>query len=156
MALARSKVTEAEPVCMTRTKTTRSGENSNAPNSERPSRRAQTTSYRKYKELGRKSKDLDEGSRAQVEDVQGRELSVHKTPTTQPESSSSDSSEEDREQGVEEEDSTEKEIREVSGSEDGDDDSDGDGEGKVKRKKKKKGERRGGYTRTSGQRKNTT
>ncbi|KAK9121586.1 hypothetical protein Syun_019203 [Stephania yunnanensis] len=111
MTLVRSKVTEAEPVClviglivliwnvrlgMVRIKTTRSGENSSAPNSERPSRRAQTASYRKSKYLGRKSKDLDEGSRAQAKDVQGRELSVYKTPTTQPESSSSDSSEEDR------------------------------------------------------------
>ncbi|KAK9112595.1 hypothetical protein Scep_020114 [Stephania cephalantha] len=43
---------------MARTKTTSSGETS-APNCKLPGRRAQTASYRKSKELGRKAKDVD-------------------------------------------------------------------------------------------------
>ncbi|KAK9127529.1 hypothetical protein Syun_016326 [Stephania yunnanensis] len=162
MALVRSKVTEAEPVCLVvdcidmdvRLEVERIA----VPRTERPSLRAQAASYRRSKELGQKSKDLDKGSRAQIEDVQGRELSVHKTPMTQPESSSSYLSKKNREQGVEEGDSTKKEIREESGSEDEDDDNDGNEEGETEeeKKKKKKGEQIVGYTRASGRRKRTT
>ncbi|KAK9132583.1 hypothetical protein Scep_012111 [Stephania cephalantha] len=64
---------------MARTKTTCSGDDTRAPKGNRPGRRAQTVSYRKSKELGRKANDVDEGSGASTSDVQGRELSFHKT-----------------------------------------------------------------------------
>ncbi|KAK9169638.1 hypothetical protein Syun_001778 [Stephania yunnanensis] len=53
-------------------KTTSSGDDTRALSGERSGRRAQTTSYRKSKELEGKAKDVDEESRAQTSDVLGR------------------------------------------------------------------------------------